>query len=725
MSNEDIVLSKTRPTIVFRSDQIQHHKTNKLSITGNVMNDGAGQMSRGVALKIRDLLGLPDIPSAVQGRLGSAKGMWVVDVTDKSDDLWIDTYPSQRKWTCSGVDDDHRTLEIRGYPREPRSAHFNLQLLPVLEDRARNKQQFREKVGGLLQKNLQEDLSSMRTSMCSTIQFRQWVHENSSCRHDRIERGEVPFLGGLPEQDEEVMAFLVDGGFDPMKQKYLQDLAWQAQKRKCDDLQKRLKIKIELSAYLYMIPDFRGLLKESEVHIGFSSKFTNGDTILHDVDLLVARNPAHFNSDVRKVKARFIPELHFLKDVIIFSTEGDRPLADWLSGGDYDGDMAWLCWDPVIVDNFENAPLPQSPDLFGKGYLRKDKETLGDLINRHGMPRGVTEVLVKSFRFNMRDSLLGICTNYKERMCYERANINDKHAITMSTLVSHLVDQAKQGIIFTVKDFNRLRRDYLNERRPPDEPAYKYDSWNWKSGEPHHIIDYLKFNVAKQAIDTELEALHRGLNGQDAENEGRPKSRNGEMGRAFEPQDGKAEYWDPVLTSFYDNIAQFREDSRSIKTLLDSVQQEIEKAEKEWRKAMGGPTAQDAFQFSHKVLWVYKAWRGIEPTKTHEALHQSKMVTMLLPPNLADPEKSPWALLKASFAFKLFYKRNPKFVWRIAGRQLQYLKAMSVDGPTAMVVPAQYVIHRPDSKAVRQIVARLGGNSTVYDNGVNTDEDDE
>lgn len=569
----------------------------------------------------------------------------------------------------------------------------------------------------------------MKNSMRSCVQFRQWIQENSPCRHERVERGKVPFLGGLPENDEETMNFLVDAGFDPMKQRYLQDLAWQAQKRKCDDLQKSLRIKIELSAYVYMIPDFLGLLKEGEVHMSFSSKFQNGafsDSILHDIDLLVARNPAHFNSDVRKVKARFVPELHFLKDVIIFSTKGNEPLADWLSGGDYDGDMAWVCWDPII-NNFENAPLPKVPDLCKMGYLRKDKETMGDLTDRYGMRDGLNEMLVKSFRFNMRGSLLGICTNYKERLCYRRNTINDKHAITMSALVSDLVDQAKQGIDFTVNDFNRLRRDYLKVPPTLDEPAYKYDSWNWKSGAPDHIIDFLKFSIAKQAIDTELEALHRGLNGENAETNGRPKSRNGQFGKALDLQDGKAEYWDPDLTFIYDNFAGFRQDSRSCKALLDSLQHDIETTEEVWRKTMGGPKTQDDYQFSQKVDWVYQAWKDIKPdASAHEALHRSKTIAMLLPPSLGDSELSWWALLKASFAFKLFYKRSPRFLWRMAGRQLQWLKAMRVGGAAVMVTPAQYAILRPDSKMVKQIVARQGGNSTIYDDDdVDMDDDDE
>ena len=42
--------------------------------------------------------------------------------------------------------------------------------------------------------------------------------------------------------------------------------------------------------------------------------------------------------DQQKVHAVVNPKLSRLKDVIVFSTKGSTPLADILSGGDYDGD---------------------------------------------------------------------------------------------------------------------------------------------------------------------------------------------------------------------------------------------------------------------------------------------------------------------------------------------------------------------------------------------------
>lgn len=304
------------------------------------MNDGVAQMSRSVARKIKDRLGLDSIPSAVQGRFGSAKGMWIIAVTDDGDEDWIETYPSQRKWESDWVDEEHRTLEIRNHARDLKSASFNLQLLPVLEDRAPHKSSMRDMVGKLLEDNLQKDLDSQKKALESPLQFRQWTSENSSHKFNRVQHGFIPFQGGLPEDDEETMNFMLDSGFDPKKNKFLQDIAYTMQLNKCNKLKEKLHIKVGCSAYIYMVVDFLGVLEEDEVHIGFSSKFEADDwaeTMVQGVDVLVARSPAHFVSDVQKVKAVFKPELAALKDVVVFSRKGLGPLADKLSGGDYDG----------------------------------------------------------------------------------------------------------------------------------------------------------------------------------------------------------------------------------------------------------------------------------------------------------------------------------------------------------------------------------------------------
>ena len=706
-------LSKTFPVLVFEHHQIRNHPEDLLSPKGKVMNDGIGRMSPSVAKKIRDVLGLADIPSAVQGRMGPAKGMWLMDVSDTGDDDWIETYPSQRKWKCDCRDVHQRTLEVRSVASELRSAGLNLQFLPVLEDRARDPALMRQAIATRLTNDLQKQFEGQKAAFKRPIQFRQWMTENFTGRANRVKYGRVPFLAGLPESKEEIMTFLLNSGFDPMKQKYLQELAWDLQKQKCDTLRTKLNIKVGRSAYIYMVIDFLGILEENEVHVGFSSKFRDetGDssyTLLADTDILVARSPAHFVSDVQKVRAVFKSELHALKDVIVFSSKGNIPLADKLSGGDYDGDLAWVCWDPDIVDSFENADVPEQPDL--SRYIRKDKTTFGELVTKtkssgsDAREKAVYDMIGKSFQFAMQPNFLGICTNFKERLCYHNNSVSDRDAITLSTLVGNLVDQSKQGITFNNASWDKLRKEQFSTMFL-DDPAYKSPTWNGgETEDPRHIIDYLKFKIAKPAIDNELEALHKAM---------------GTKGRLRDRDDDVTHYWDPELVIYFEKFKDIGSDSKSTKSLLELLKNELGVLDREWKISMAKGKKESEFNYPAKVSLIYEKYRAITPrhiTRNGTKV-VSKMVKLLEQSYLPDSETSYWSLLKASTAFKMFYNSNPKFVWQIAGRQLAFIKAQLAsggDGVSTLVTPLMFAGLSPDQKFVKQYIARLDGDGSQY-----------
>src|SRR5436853_300158 len=111
-----------------------------------------------------------------------------------------------------------------------------------------------------------------------------------------------------------------------------------------------------------------------------------------------------------------------LKDVIVFPMVGDIPLAETLSGGDYDGDRPWICWDPEIVDAFENTPyrrgaLPTAEDL----GLDKCSKPVCKLTSHD-------EFLCRCFAFNAMPTNLGLCTREHERLCYHENDISSRAA---------------------------------------------------------------------------------------------------------------------------------------------------------------------------------------------------------------------------------------------------------------------------------------------------------
>ncbi|KAK4202126.1 putative RNA dependent RNA polymerase [Triangularia verruculosa] len=700
-------LSKTFPTVVFGPEQIIVHEEDMVSPIGKVMNDGIGRMSRTVARRIRDIMGLTEIPSAVQGRIGPAKGMWLMDVFDTGDEEWIATYPSQRKWEDdpATVDSHQRTLEIRAYATELKSAGLNLQFLPVLEDRAEDKALMKRAIGERLTNDLKKEFDEQKAAFKHPLLLRQWLHENWSGRTDRVKNGEVAFLGGLPEKKEEILNLLLNSGFDPKQQRYIQDIAWELQKQKCDILSTKLNIKVGRSAYIYMVVDFWGVLEEGEVHVGFSSKFRDDAddtsyTLLSDCDVLVARSPAHFASDVQRVRAVFKPELHALKDVIVFSTKGNIPLADKLSGGDYDGDMAWVCWDPLIVGSFVNAEVPADPDL--SPYLGKDKTTFSDLMCQTGQQSpdaAVYDMIEKSFQFSMQPNFLGMCTNYKEKLCYHNNSVGDSTAIYLSALVGKLVDQSKQGILFDKASWERLRREVFGpQNMQPADPAYKGDHWSGQD-EPRHIIDYLKFFIAKPAIRREMDALDNLINA-------RGRGHNGDSG---------AHYWDPDLVSYFKRFEEMASGSRTFSGILQWLKNDISQSEKDWKTCMAkGKSHHTKFSYPDAVTQVFEGWNDIQPRTSESTLLRLDPKTALLLGGNGPYDF--WSLLKASTTFKQCYKTGPKFAWAMAGRQLAYIKALSVGSSQIplLTTPLMYAGLVADGKFVKQFVARLEHDGTQY-----------
>ncbi|CAK7264606.1 hypothetical protein SEPCBS57363_001160 [Sporothrix epigloea] len=780
-------LSRTTETIVFRPEQIMHRGSDILSSAGKCMNDGVARMSLSVARKLRSALELSDLPVAVQGRIGSAKGMWILDTLDTGRSDWIETYPSQRKWLCDGVDADHRTLEVLKYASEARPAGLNLQFLPVLENRAIDKARMRCVLGNILRGSLLRDFAEQHAALENPLLFLVWAQENSHYRNDRIGPCHVPFLGGLPDRDEDVMQFLLAGGFEPLSQRYLWEKAYKLQKQRCKKLIEKLSIRVSRTAYLFMVVDFLGVLEEGEVQVCFSSKFQagpdgepdeNGDdgsysgTLLVGTDVLVARSPAHFASDIQKVRAVFRQELCALKDVIVFSSKGRSPLAEMLSGGDYDGDMAWVCWDPRIVDNFANAPPPPEYKLLDMGYMRKVSTTMNQLAKtalespfgtagttgtaakstgaEARLPwRLLAEMVDRSFAFSMKENLLGKVTVYKEDLCYMRNTIGDKTANVLSTLLSDLVDRAKQGNDFTVQDFERLRVDMLEGPRKgmpapryPPKPAYKYSDRSGSAKKAGHIVDYLKFDVAKPIILHEMRAL----------NAMRDAVSNGEGDKSGLA--GTISYWDADLAAPAKDFEALTVKSGVCYAIFEALKSDIREVCLSWDKDVrqwslsrdGGGKSGETFDdpgFRQKFLRLYQQWCDIsvrlpdmtatpprtatkaigspaaKPKKSSLLLTdlgtEAETIPCILRQGyLADREYSLWALIRASQAFRMLYHRE--IVWRLAGRQLQAIKAMmtgrshnGLGGAKVSVTPLMYAALKPDRKIIKRMTARLQG----------------
>ncbi|EXK40988.1 hypothetical protein FOMG_04545 [Fusarium oxysporum f. sp. melonis 26406] len=687
-------LSKTVPTIVIEPHQFRHRDTmlgfhkymsNKEKKEQKDMGDGIGRLSRNLARRIATHMGLLETPCAFQARIGSAKGMWIVDIEDDGldNDDWIETYPSQRKWNCDFEDVHHRTFEVREWSRELRSAALNTQFIPVLEAQAPVPQDMRNVIARHLANGLQEEIGGQLAAMTHPTNLRGFTHRG----FDRATLGNVPFVGALPEREEDIISYMLDAGFDATKCRFLRDMVWNNQKRQADQLKAKMNIKIPRSTYAFMTVDFTGTLEEGEVQLAFSSKFQadgESDTLLDGIDILVARAPAHFVSDIQKVKAVFRPNLKRLKDVIVFSSKGKSPLADMLSGGDYDGDLAWICWDPDVVNNFNNAPKPVEPDLVGQGYLRKCNPSFESILDAAtDVDSACADFLCTAISFNMQPGYLGIATKFKEKLCYLERGVNSERAVALSTLVALLVDQAKQGLLFTREDYDRLKRDMQMKGKDPEYENERSSRRNYVNRDGSiHILDELKFIVAEDTIADALKKFSAALFGKDV----------------------PVQAWDKDLARLWDDFESQKNESRIIGRLMTALRAQVSDIMEEWKKTMaGGKSDPSNSDFSVKVRELHQKWSSFQPPPE---LLTSRQVKPLLDKWNSDASLSKWELLKASTMFKLGYEKSYKMVWRLSGKQLAWMKAMMPDGGAVAVKIEMWSILRPDNKRIAALNAR-------------------
>ncbi|KAG5982041.1 hypothetical protein E4U55_002389 [Claviceps digitariae] len=697
-------LTNTTATVVLEKRQIYHCPED---VGEFPMNDGIGRISQSLAKKIASCLGLEDVPCVFQARFGSAKGMWVVDtlytppdIDDREDD-WIVTYPSQRKWNCSYEDVHHRTLEIHSWPKEVKPASLNQQFILLLEAQAMNPRLMRELLARYLRERLQADLDELKIAMDHPLDLLYWLQRAGGSRSDTAgsQDDQQTVLGGLPKRKEDQVACLVDAGFVPSQCQFLQDLCRDLGHQMAKTLEAKMNIQVPCSAYLFMVVDFSSILEENEVHVSFSTKFhVEGfsDTLLEDMDILVGRAPAHLPNDIQRVRVVSHPRLRHLKDVIVFSIKGDRPLADKLSGGDYDGDKAWVCWDQAIVQNFRNAPAEPAQDIeppklakfnLPMSQVRQEAQTEAQVCQR---------LLYEGIMFNMQPSMLGRCTKYKEDYCRKIGSVSNPTIITMSLLLSLLVDQSKQGHIFTDEDWQALLKSwslpkFINDARTGGAVA--------RGKKPAvYVLDHLE-SVAKATVEATLTDLHRYFQGTPAQ------------------------WFDADLTSKFNAYDQEHRSVQEWIQLRNKLRDDIDALAQQWYDRQTPDDANTNDTFVDSIKEYHHRWQKIQPL---DELRSSTFIRALLWNGTKNPHSSTWELLKASCAMTRRKGRGGKFVWWMAGWQLCRLKQDASEVRYAAVLPELYAARRVDKKIMaRRRARRTGDQVGLLGEDLFDEEDDE
>jgi len=411
------------------------------------MTDGAGWVSRSVAENIRLAKGLLYPPAAFQGRIGSAKGLWRVEFDEKRKGDWIDISDSQRKWedrednTLEANHPCHRTFEVLECVHPLKPGKLSSQMLPIFMSQALNPKEMRETLHNLNEQGLKNDLDKINEAFKDPALLQHWAYASNPNIKEKLRAGEVPNTAGMPTCIQDQIQALAEGGFTPVNNAFLRDRTYKLLNASCDKLKEKLGIPIPRSTNVYITPDRRGILKSGEVFLQFSNIVDEESGICGEQlvgrELLIARSPAHFASDIQRVKVVAKEELMGYQNIMICSTKGHNggpSIADFLSGGDFDGDKVFAVWEPKIVGNFNDVDIPEKPDLVKEGFIRKDSITYDELTKNHSNP--TLHWLTYSFNFQMRPQMLGRCTVKTDCVYIQGLLINQMRLLGIPSWVS-------------------------------------------------------------------------------------------------------------------------------------------------------------------------------------------------------------------------------------------------------------------------------------------------
>ncbi|CAI4220129.1 unnamed protein product [Parascedosporium putredinis] len=296
-----------------------------------VFSDGVGTISLEAARAIWDVLpSQANRATCFQIRWAGAKGMLSLDTRLTGRQFRI-RKESMEKFEGT----DSADLEICDMSSKPMRFFLNQQIIKILEDLHVDESWFLR-----LQK---QELDSLKRITETTEGTAAFLHA-----HDVGSEADLPkFLKRLHKRK-------IDYRTDP----FLRSLVESVVLRELRLLKHKARIPVRKGVTLFGVMDETGYLEPDEVYVTFDQTSQGNipnpiENTLKDGVVLVTRSPALHPGDIQVALQKTPPKGHplrALRNCIIFSQKGDRDLPSKLSGGDLDGDIYNIIWDPEVTE---------------------------------------------------------------------------------------------------------------------------------------------------------------------------------------------------------------------------------------------------------------------------------------------------------------------------------------------------------------------------------------
>lgn len=415
------------------------------------------------------------------------------------------------------------------------------------------------------------------------------------------------------------------------------------------------------------IADPFGILMPGEIFAQFSTPLTDENnlpvTTLAPRKVIVARHPSLIPSDMQAFKAVWRPQFRDYYDVIIFSSRGHEPGASKLQGGDYDGDIFWVCFSTLLTRHFSNAIVPMcrpGPEYFG---IEEDRRTVGKIM---GSEHCVSTFLHTSLKFRGESQMLGQTTKHFERLAYTVRDLHNPGVQIMASMHHLLIDSNKSGFRYNETTFRKFvaGEPSIQPKKLPSKTAYEAGmEAGIKSSQGDLQVGAKQPAILEHSVDIIFYAVIipalKGI----------WKNLFAELTFPRYTETGFKEFLDYAASS-HDN---------QLQAILKSLDKELWGIHTAWNHGM---TKKDSAARAEAIERCHARFLAYEPSAAALPGVQAWLRSRL-------PGEPPsWLLIKAARLYELIHvKPRTNFMFHIAGRQLAYLRAMSLKDTETTIAP--------------------------------------
>ncbi|RFU80163.1 RNA-dependent RNA polymerase [Trichoderma arundinaceum] len=412
-----------------------------------VFSDGVGTISWDAVEEVWKHLPMASTASTCfQVRLGGIKGMLSLDSRLQGKVICV-----RKESMMKFPSDDQTTMGICDTASKPLRLFLNRQIIKILEDMGTHPGWF------IAQQN--KALLTLRNATTT-------ASNTSAFLKSQLVGTNV----GFPK----LIRFLDRNGIDYRREKFMKSVVDHTILRELRLLKHKARIPVDMGVTLFGVMDETGFLDEGQIYATFDEEY---DKIhgrvkgsLKDGLVLITRSPALHPGDIQFAHMRTPPPGHPLRDLqncVVFSQKGSRDLPSQLSGGDLDGDLYNIFWDPNVMP---------TGCFLAADYPRVTPPSLDRVVTR--------DDIADFFITFMDNDILGLIANRHQILAdLHEQGTRDADCLKLAEMHSTAVDYSKTGIPVKTqmpRSPHNMRPDFL----APAPPTQLYEL-----GQISHIGD--------------------------------------------------------------------------------------------------------------------------------------------------------------------------------------------------------------------------------------------